>query len=86
MNDTASHAVHRWWLDAVGTTVSVACAIHCSLFPLLFTVLPLIGWGFLLGDGLELVFLITSFVLAVSSFGSGFRAHRRRHESDQRAI
>jgi hypothetical protein len=77
MNDTASHAVHRSWLDAVGTTVSVACAIHCSLFPLLFTVLPLIGWGFLLGDGLELVFLITSFVLAVSSFGSGFRAHRR---------
>ena len=77
MDDIASQAVHRSWIDSLGTTVSVVCAIQCSLFPLLVTVLPLIGLGFLLGDGLERVFLITSLVLAVSSFGSGFRAHRR---------
>ena len=79
MNDTASQVVHRSWLDAVGTTVSVACAMQCSLFPLFVTVLPLMGLGFLPGDDLERVFLVTSFVLAVSSFGSGFRAHRRFH-------
>jgi hypothetical protein len=77
MDDTASQAVHRLWIDSLGATVSVACAIQCSLFPLLVSVLPLIGLGFLLGDGLERVFLITSLVLAMSSFGSGFRAHRR---------
>jgi hypothetical protein len=77
MNDSASLAVHRSWLDSLGTTVSLACAIQCSLFPLLVGVLPIIGLGFLLGDRLEQVFLATSLVLAVSSFGSGFRAHRR---------
>jgi len=40
----------RAWLDSLGTTVSIACAIQCSLFPLLIGVLPLLGLGFLLGD------------------------------------
>jgi MerC mercury resistance protein len=77
MNEDASHVVHRLWLDSLGTTVSLVCAIQCSLFPLLASILPLLGLGFLLGEGLERVFLITSLVLAVGSFGSGFRAHRR---------
>lgn len=77
MNDHASQVVHRSWLDSLGATVSLACAIQCSLFPLLVGILPFLGMGFLLGDGLEQVLLVTSLVLAVSSFGLGFRAHRR---------
>jgi hypothetical protein len=65
------------WLDALGTTVSVACAIQCTVFPFIIGVLPLLGLGFLAGDGIEKVFLATSAVLAVSSFTWGFRHHRQ---------
>jgi MerC mercury resistance protein len=67
----------RPWIDVLGTTVSIACAIQCSIFPLLVSILPLLGLGFLLGDGVEKFFLVTSIVLAVSSFIWGFRYHRR---------
>ncbi|HEY7166149.1 MAG TPA: MerC domain-containing protein, partial [Candidatus Binatia bacterium] len=43
------------WLDALGTTVSVACAIQCTVFPFIIGVLPLLGLGFLAGDGIEKV-------------------------------
>jgi MerC mercury resistance protein len=65
------------WVDSLGTTVSIACAIQCSVFPLLIGVLPLFGLGFLLGDGVEKIFVTTSILIAVSSFSWGFRYHRR---------
>jgi hypothetical protein len=67
----------RSWIDSLGTSVSIACAIQCSVFPLLIGVLPLLGLGFLLGEGVEKVFLATSAVLAVGSFSWGFGYHRR---------
>jgi len=67
------------WIDSLGTTVSIACAIQCSVFPLLVGVLPLLGVGFLLGEGVEKIFVATSVILAVSSFTWGFRYHRRFH-------
>lgn len=67
----------RAWIDVLSTTISIACAIQCSIFPLLVSILPLLGLGFLLGDGVEKFFLVTSIVLAVSSFIWGFRYHRR---------
>ena len=69
----------RSWIDSLGATVSIACAIQCSVFPLLVGVLPLLGLGFLLGDGIEKIFVTTSMVIAVSSFTWGFRYHRRFH-------
>jgi hypothetical protein len=69
----------RAWLDSLGTTVSIACAVQCTVFPLLVSVSPLLGLGFLVGDGFEKFFVVTSIVLAVSSFGRGFRYHRRFH-------
>jgi hypothetical protein len=67
------------WIDSLGATVSIACAIQCSVFPLLVGVLPLLGLGFLLGGGVEKIFAATALVLAVSSFTWGFRYHRRYH-------
>jgi hypothetical protein len=67
------------WIDSLGTTVSIVCAIHCSVFPLLVGVLPLLGLGFLLGDGVEKIFIAASLILAGSSFTWGFRYHRRFH-------
>jgi len=46
-------------------------------FPLLIGVLPLFGLGFLLGDGVEKIFVMTSILMAVSTFSWGFRYHRR---------
>ena len=69
----ASHAC----IDSFGTTVSIACAIQCTAFPLIINVLPLLGLGFLAGDGVEKVFLGTSMVLAFGSFSWGFRYHRQ---------
>jgi hypothetical protein len=64
-------------MDSLGTAVSIACAIQCSVFPLLVGVLPLLGMGFLLGDGLEKIFVATSIVVAVNSFSWGVRYHGR---------
>jgi len=69
----------RSWIDSLGATVSIACAIQCSIFPLLVGVLPLLGLGFLLGDGVEKIFVATSVILGISSFTWGFRSHRRFH-------
>jgi MerC mercury resistance protein len=77
MDEKVSLAEPRTWMDSLGTTVSVACAIQCTLFPLLIGVLPLLGLGFLAGDGIEKVFIVTSIVLAAASFSWGFRHHRR---------
>jgi hypothetical protein len=64
-------------LDSVGAAVSIACAIQCSVFPLLIGVLPLLGLGFLLDPQIESIFLVAAAVLGISSFAAGFRAHRR---------
>jgi hypothetical protein len=39
-------------------------------------VLPVLGLGFLLGDGVEKIFVATSVIFAVSSFTWGHRYHR----------
>jgi hypothetical protein len=67
----------QFWADSLGASVSIACAIQCTLFPLLIGVLPLLGLGFLAGDGLETVFLTTSIILALGSFSWGFRRHKK---------
>ena len=77
MNEKSLPAAPHSWLDSFGMTVSIACAIQCTFFPLIVSVLPLLGLGFLAGDGIERVFLGTSVILAVSSFSWGFRYHRQ---------
>jgi MerC mercury resistance protein len=77
MNGKISPASPRSWVDSFGTAVSIACAIQCTLFPLVISVLPLLGLGFLAGDGIEKGFLGTSVVLAVGSFTWGVRYHQQ---------
>jgi hypothetical protein len=79
MDNKDSLAAPRSWLDSLGTTVSIACAIQCVLFPLLVSILPLLGLSFLAGDGVEKVFIVTSIALAIASFYSGARYHKNLH-------
>ena len=75
MNRYLNHAV----VDNVGASLSFACAIHCMAAPLLMTVLPLIGLGFILSERAELVMIFGVVGLAVSSLTWGYRHHRKWH-------
>jgi hypothetical protein len=86
MIETASQAVHRSRLDVLGGVVSVVCAIHCAVLPVLISVLPFPLLAGVLsfvpavlrpGSGFDLVALPAAVVLAVASFSWGFSLHRR---------
>lgn len=64
-------------LDQVGMTASLACAVHCAVMPLVITVLPLLGLGFLATEPVEWALIGLSMLLGVSSLCLGFRKHRR---------
>ena len=79
MDEKFSAVARHSWIDSFGATVSIACAIQCSIFPLLIGVLPLVGLGFLLNDHVETIFLVIAIVVGIGSFAQGFRAHRRMY-------
>jgi len=64
------------FVDNTGACLSVACAIHCIAMPLLITILPLIGLGFLANERAELVFITGTIGLAIGSLAWGIRHHR----------
>jgi MerC mercury resistance protein len=76
VHEKVSLVASQSWVDSLGASVSIGCAIQCTLFPLLIGVLPLVGLGFLTGDGVEKFFLVTSIILAVGSLSWGFRHHK----------
>lgn len=63
-------------IDRLGATLSVACALHCALQPLLLLALPFLGLGFLLNEQAETLFLIFSACLASISLVQGHRHHK----------
>jgi len=65
-------------LDNAGMTASILCAIHCAIVPLLITVLPLAGLGFLANPLIEWSMIIFALFIGVYAIGwSYFRTHRR---------
>ena len=42
-------------VDTIGAFLSFSCAIHCVAMPLLVTILPLLGLGFLASERAELI-------------------------------
>ncbi len=64
------------FVDKTGACLSFACAIHCMAMPLLITVLPLIGLGFLVSEPAELVIIGGAVILAIGSIVWGVRHHR----------
>ena len=65
-------------LDKAGATASLACAVHCALMPLVITLLPLVGLGFLADERMEWALLGLSALLGSSSLALGYREHRKR--------
>jgi hypothetical protein len=66
-------------LDSAGMTASVLCAIHCAIVPLLITVLPLAGLGFLANPLVEWSMIIFALVVGTYAIGSSYvRTHHKR--------
>jgi hypothetical protein len=65
-------------LDQIGMTASTLCAIHCAIVPVLLTVLPLAGLGFLANPLFEWGMILLALLLGVSSiFLSYLHTHKR---------
>lgn len=61
--------------DALGVTVSVACAIHCALLPLVLSSLPLFGVNIIDNAYFEYGMIILAFLVGVYSLYHGFKKH-----------
>jgi hypothetical protein len=66
----------RSWLDRLGATGSLVCAVHCAVLPLLIALLPALGLSGWLGEGFERIFVVFASLLGVFSLASGYRRHR----------
>lgn len=67
---------NREFVDTTGACLSFACAVHCMAMPLLITILPLIGLGFLANERAELILITGAIGLAIGSLVWGVRHHR----------
>lgn len=63
----------RQRLDHIGIGLSLLCALHCSLLPLLLTWLPLWGINFLANEFWETVIVATSFIVGCYSLVDGYK-------------
>lgn len=62
-------------LDVVGSTASLCCAVHCIALPLVITLLPVLGLGFLSSEGFEWGMIAVSITLATLALCWGRRVH-----------
>jgi hypothetical protein len=62
-------------LDKLGATLSLACALHCALLPVLIVALPMLGLSFLTWHGFEHTIIVITLSLALLSVVLGCRIH-----------
>lgn len=65
---------HRY-LDRLGATGSLLCAIHCALLPLAIALLPALGLASTRYDGVERGFIAFATALGAFSIAWGYRRH-----------
>jgi hypothetical protein len=63
-------------LDIAGIGVSVLCAVHCSLLPVLATVLPMLGLQFFNSEATETLFILLSVIIGITSLSASCRQHK----------
>ena len=63
-------------LDKIGITASVICAVHCAFLPVLLTILPLLGFGFLAKGWAETTMVLFSILIAGISILSAYKLHQ----------
>jgi len=63
-------------LDQLGITVSILCAVHCALLPVVMMLLPLIGLGFFANPEIEAGIILLSLMVGLISMSKSWRVHR----------
>ena len=63
--------------DRMGMTLSMACAIHCLVMPVLIPLLPLLASSFLTGETTESVILTGTLLIAAPTLFRGYLKHRK---------
>ncbi|RTL58681.1 MAG: MerC domain-containing protein [Sphingobacteriales bacterium] len=61
--------------DALGISVSLACAIHCAVLPLLFSSVPLFGVNIVNNVYFEIFMIVLAFVIGTFSLYHGYKKH-----------
>lgn len=75
-----SQAIRKNILDKLGIAASSICAVHCALAPILITVAPLVGLGFIFEEKFETTVILISLGLAFLSLVWGFYKDHRKFE------
>ena len=76
------HARHRHaplrksWLDRIGATGALVCALHCALVPVLIAVLPALGITLLLSPDFEFGFVLFATLFGLAVLAWSYRRHR----------
>ncbi len=65
--------------DGLGMGVSIACAIHCALLPLVLTSLPLLGLHFFAHPAFEYGMIGLAFVIGILALRHGLRHHHHSY-------
>lgn len=69
--------LHINW-NALGFSAALICAIHCALFPLLISSLPLLGISIFNNIFFELGMILVAFFIGSISLWHGYRRHHHR--------
>jgi len=64
------------WLDRIGMTASLACAIHCAALPLILTALPVFGLEFFADVRIEIFMISLSLVIGTWAITRGIYSHK----------
>jgi hypothetical protein len=64
-------------LDRIGVVLSMTCALHCLLTPVLVASVSFGALGWLAGEGTEVALLSVATTLAAVVLGRGWHVHRR---------
>ena len=63
-------------IDIVGATLSIACVIHCVVFPMLMMAQPMLENNILFSEEVEQAIILVSLIIASSSFTLGYLKHK----------
>lgn len=65
-------------LDHLGIGMSLLCAVHCSVLPIILTLTPLVGLKFLTNNYVEIAIIVSSLMLACFSLAKSYRVHSNK--------
>lgn len=66
----------RVWLDRIGASASLLCALHCALLPLAIALLPGAAAGWWAGRDFEIGFVVFAVSLAAATLLLSYPRHR----------